>query len=85
MTRPSLTEACTKIVATVGPACSTPQVLRQLIETGVDVFRVNTAHGDRGQHEQIVRDIRRAADDPGYPIGLCLDLAGPQIRLGILR
>ena len=85
MTRPSLTEACTKIVATVGPACSTPQVLRQLIETGVDVFRVNTAHGDRGQHEQIVRDIRRAADDAGYPIGILLDLAGPKIRLGMLR
>jgi pyruvate kinase len=85
MPRPSLTDACTKIVATVGPACSTPEVLRQLIETGVDVFRVNTAHGDRGQHEQVVRDIRRASDEAGYPVAILFDLAGPKIRLGALR
>ena len=84
MSRPSLTEACTKIVATVGPACSTLEKLVQLIEAGVDVFRINTAHGDREQHEQVLRDIRTASEQVGYPVGVLLDLAGPKIRLGEL-
>ena len=84
MSRPSLTEACTKIVATVGPACSTQEMLVQLIEAGVDVFRINTAHGDREQHELVLRDIRAASEQVGYPVGVLLDLAGPKIRLGEL-
>ena len=59
MSRPSLTEACTKIVATVGPACATPQKLSDLIEAGVDIFRINTAHGDRAQHEQALARYSR--------------------------
>ena len=85
MSRPNLREACTKIVATVGPACSSPEKLRELIEAGVDVFRINTAHGEREQHEQVLRDIRDASEQMGYPIGVLLDLAGPKIRLGELR
>lgn len=84
MSRPSLTEACTKIVATVGPACNTIEKLTQLIEAGVDVFRINTAHGNREQHEQVLRDIRTASEQVGYPVGVLLDLAGPKIRLGEL-
>ena len=84
MSRPNLNEACTKIVATVGPACSSPEKLRELIEAGVDVFRINTAHGEREQHEQVLRDIRTASEQVGYPVGVLLDLAGPKIRLGEL-
>ncbi len=84
MPRPSLKEACTKIVATVGPACDTPEKLAQLINAGVDIFRVNTAHGTREQHEQVVADIRTASEACGFPAGILLDLAGPKIRLGRL-
>ncbi len=62
MIRPSLTEACTKIVATVGPACSTTAKLQELIRAGVDVFRINTAHGEREQHEEVLRNIREASN-----------------------
>lgn len=77
--------ARTKIVATVGPACSTPEVLRQLVGAGVDVFRLNMAHGTRDSHEQLLRDIRAAAADGFRPIGILVDLAGPKIRLGELH
>jgi pyruvate kinase len=84
MSRPSLTEACTKIVATVGPACSTADQLTELIEAGVDVFRINTAHGSREQHEQVLQNIRTASETSQFPAGVLLDLAGPKIRLGQL-
>ena len=82
MPRPSLDDARTKIVATVGPACESVHQLEELIEAGVDVFRINTAHGNREQHEIIVRRIREAATIAGFPVGILLDLAGPKIRLG---
>lgn len=84
MSRPSLKEACTKIVATVGPASDTPEELAALIEAGVDIFRINTAHGTREKHEQTLADIRSASKSCGYPVGVLLDLAGPKIRLGQL-
>ncbi len=84
MSRPSLKEACTKIVATVGPASNTPEKLSQLIEAGVDVFRINTAHGSRAEHDQTLANIRVASDSCAFPVGVLLDLAGPKIRLGQL-
>lgn len=84
MSRPSLKEACTKIVATVGPACNSTDKLSALIEAGVDVFRINTAHGSREEHEQTLDQIRAASELCGYPVGVLLDLSGPKIRLGQL-
>jgi len=74
----------TKIVATVGPACATSGDLVDLIESGVNVFRVNTAHGDSLEHQQRIDDIRRAAEEAGTPVGILVDLAGPKIRLADL-
>ena len=85
MPRPSLDDACTKIVATVGPACSEPHQIEELIEAGVDVFRINTAHGSREQHATVLAHIRNASRKCGFPVGVLLDLAGPKIRLGQLR
>ena len=85
MSRPSLQEACTKIVATVGPACDSVEKLSELIQAGVDVFRINTAHGDRQQHQATFDNIRAASEICGFPVGVLLDLAGPKIRLGQLR
>jgi pyruvate kinase len=56
--------------------------LAALIEAGVDVFRINTAHGDREQHERTLANIRSAAARCRFHVGVLLDLAGPKIRLG---
>ncbi|MFO0903013.1 MAG: pyruvate kinase [Pirellulales bacterium] len=80
----SLPRARTKIVATVGPACRQPAQLAQLILSGVSVFRLNTAHSNREQLAEIVRDIRQASRTVQREVGILLDLAGPKIRLGEL-
>ncbi len=74
----------TKIVATVGPACAEEAQLTELARAGVDVFRVNSAHGNRAEHETSVKRIRAAARKVGRPIAILVDLAGPKIRLGKL-
>ena len=84
MTRPSLDQPCTKIVATVGPACDSTENLAKLIVAGVDVFRINTAHGKQPDHEHKLANIREASKQVGIPVGVLLDLAGPKIRLGEL-
>ncbi len=76
-TRPSQT----KIVATVGPACSQQSQLAGLLAAGVDVFRLNTAHGDRAEHEARLDAIRKVSGDAGQPVAVLVDLAGPKIRL----
>lgn len=84
MTRPSPDEACTKIVATVGPACRDVDGLAALIEAGADIFRINTAHGTREEHQQTFDNIRAASAQCGFPAGVLLDLSGPKLRLGQL-
>lgn len=84
MSRPSSSEAFTKIVCTVGPACDTVERLTTLIEHGADIFRINSAHGDRESHQRILANIREAAAKVKYPVGVLLDLAGPKLRLGTL-
>ncbi|MCA9117960.1 MAG: pyruvate kinase [Planctomycetaceae bacterium] len=74
----------TKIVATVGPACEPEGRLEALVRAGVDVFRLNFAHGSHEWLAGMVRRIREAASQAGRPIGLLGDLAGPKIRLGEL-
>jgi pyruvate kinase len=76
--------ARTKIVATVGPACGTVEKLVELINAGVSVFRINTAHGTQEEREKKLIDIRTAGATAGQPIGILVDLAGPKIRLGEL-
>ena len=76
--------ARTKIVATVGPACSGRERLRQLVQAGVDVFRLNMAHGDFDQREQTIADVRAIEAEFG-PLGILIDLAGPKIRLGAIN
>ena len=76
--------ARTKIVATVGPACRSPEHLRALVRAGVDVFRLNMAHGTIEAQQHVVTDIRAASREVGRPVGILVDLAGPKIRLGEL-
>lgn len=84
MHRPTLQESSTKIIATVGPACDSVESLKDLIAAGVDVFRINTAHGNRETHTATLGRIREAAAETGFPVGVLLDLSGPKIRLGEL-
>jgi pyruvate kinase len=76
--------ARTKIVATVGPACRAPEMLRELIDAGVSVFRLNTAHGTPEIRLSVLKEIRKASEELSFPLGVLLDLAGPKIRLGEL-
>lgn len=84
MTRNTLGEARTKIVATVGPACEDENILTQLVENGVDVFRINAAHGKQLDFQRILDKIKSVRLKTGFPVAVLLDLAGPKIRLGQL-
>lgn len=74
----------TKIVATVGPASASYEKLTALIQAGVDVFRLNFAHGSYDWFKEVVGWIRRVSAAQGQPIAILADLAGPKIRLGEL-
>jgi pyruvate kinase len=71
-----------KIVCTLGPAVSTPQRIRELVDAGMDVARMNLSHGSRADHESVYAMVRRASDESGRAIGIFADLQGPKIRLG---
>ncbi|MEE9602983.1 MAG: pyruvate kinase [Thermoguttaceae bacterium] len=71
----------TKIVATIGPACAGQDRLVELASAGVDVFRINMAHGDLTQHAATLAAVRGVAEQVGRPLAVLMDLAGPKIRL----
>jgi pyruvate kinase len=79
---PLVSEARTKIVATVGPACRKEDQLTELTIAGVDVFRLNMAHAGPKEQDQVVASIRKVSKNLGRAIGILVDLAGPKIRLG---
>ena len=72
----------TKIVATVGPACSDARMIGLLIDAGVNVFRLNASHGSVEVREGWIDTIRSESQQRGLHIGILLDLQGPKIRLG---
>jgi pyruvate kinase len=71
-----------KIVCTLGPAVSTPERIRALVDAGMDVARLNLSHGSYADHEEVYRHIRRASDESGHAVGVLVDLQGPKIRTG---
>jgi pyruvate kinase len=72
----------TKIIATLGPASETPEMMGRLIEAGVDVFRINMSHANRDTLRQRVASIRDLEKRFGRPIGILVDLQGPKLRVG---
>jgi len=74
----------TKIVATIGPASEKPEVLRLLIEAGMDVARLNFAHGTYEEHRARIINTRRIASELGKPVAILQDLPGPKLRIGEL-
>ncbi|SNZ11849.1 pyruvate kinase [Terribacillus aidingensis] len=75
----------TKIVCTIGPASESVETLVQLIESGMNVARLNFSHGDYEEHGARIKNIREAASRAGRTVGLLLDTKGPEIRTGILQ
>src|SRR5262245_5887704 len=71
-----------KIVATLGPASSSHEMIAGLFAAGVDVFRLNFSHGTQADHRQRIEIIRRIETETGRPIGVMADLQGPKLRLG---
>jgi len=75
----------TKIVATVGPACASDEMLSRLIEAGVNVFRLNFSHGSAEGHQQVAQQIRAAAAKLDRAVAILADLQGPKIRIARFR
>jgi len=74
----------TKIVCTLGPASSTPEVIHDLVRAGMDVARINMSHGTQDGHREVIRLVREAASRAGRPVAVLADLQGPKIRVGKL-
>src|SRR5262249_10757888 len=74
----------TKIVATIGPASSSPAVLRKLLEAGMDVARLNFSHGSCEDHKRNISSLRTTAAELNTPITILQDLQGPKVRVGQL-
>ena len=74
----------TKIIATLGPASSSPEVIDALLEAGVDIFRLNFSHGSHDSHAEVYQRVRDAAARRGCVVAIMQDLSGPKIRTGPL-
>jgi pyruvate kinase len=72
----------TKIVATIGPASRSPEMLERLVRAGVDVVRLNFSHGTHEQHLEVILSVRAIAGRLQRPVALLQDLSGPKIRTG---
>jgi pyruvate kinase len=74
-----------KIVATLGPASSTPEAIRKLYDAGADVFRINMSHGDHDYAKGLHRAIRQVEEEVKRPIAILADLQGPKLRVGVFK
>ncbi len=75
----------TKIVATIGPASSSEEMLKELVSSGANVFRLNFSHGDHADKRAIIQRIRSVSEQLAQPIAILGDLQGPKIRVGQLK
>lgn len=75
----------TKIVATLGPACSTKEVLKNMVDAGVNVFRINFSHADYTDVSARIDMIRELNDEFGYTTSILADLQGPKLRVGVMK
>ncbi|HEX5644860.1 MAG TPA: pyruvate kinase, partial [Erythrobacter sp.] len=74
-----------KILATIGPASSNPEMLARLFKAGADAFRVNMSHGEHAVHADTIRAIRALEKEFGRPIAILADLQGPKLRVGSFK
>ena len=75
----------TKIVATLGPACSTKETIKEMIDAGVNVFRINYSHADYTDVTERIQIIRGLNEEFGYNTSILGDLQGPKLRVGVMK
>ncbi|WP_396168441.1 pyruvate kinase [Flavobacterium sp.] len=80
-----LTRKKTKIVATLGPACSSKEVIKDMIDAGVNVFRINFSHADYADVKERIDIIRELNQEFGYTTAILGDLQGPKLRVGVMK
>ena len=81
----TLPEHKTKIVATIGPASNSPEILESLIRAGMNIARLNFSHGNFEQHAEVIKHIRKASKAAGRRVAIMADLPGPKMRLGTIQ
>jgi len=74
----------TKIIGTIGPASDSPSVMEQMIQAGMNVARINFAHGDLAKHRAVIVNLREATRAAGRRLAIMADLPGPKMRIGQL-
>jgi pyruvate kinase len=75
----------TKIVATLGPATSSKEVLREMLKAGANVFRINFSHADYDDVKERIRMIRELNEEMEYNAAILADLQGPKLRVGVMK
>src|SRR5215471_13141452 len=75
----------TKIVATIGPASESPEMLERLIRAGLNIARLNFSHGDFKGHAERINRIRAAEKATGHRVAIMADLPGPKMRVGMIK
>ncbi|OWP84952.1 pyruvate kinase [Flavobacterium davisii] len=75
----------TKIVATLGPACSSKEMIKKMMDAGADVFRINFSHADYTDVAERIRIIRELNEEYGYTTAILADLQGPKLRVGVMK
>ncbi len=75
----------TKIIATIGPASNSEEIISELIKAGARAFRINSSHGKKEEHLEIIKKIRKVAQHLNLCVPIMFDLQGPKIRIGILK
>ena len=80
-----MNERRAKIVCTLGPSTSTPEMIDRLVEAGMDVARLNFSHGTHADHARLVQSVRRASDHHRKAVAVLADLQGPKIRTGTIE
>ena len=80
-----ITKKKTKIVATLGPACSTREIIKDMVDAGVNVFRINFSHADYEDVKNRINIIRSLNEEFGYTTAILADLQGPKLRVGVME
>jgi len=80
-----VTGTATQVVCTIGPSSIGIPTLKKMLEEGMGVARMNFSHGDYEWHESVIKNVRQASQESGYPVALMLDTKGPEIRSGKLE
>lgn len=75
----------TKIICTLGPATDSEEIIRKLVENGMDVVRLNFSHGTHEEHKKKIDMVKTIREELDKPIPILLDTKGPEIRIGFLK